>query len=225
LTSRFVVELEAEGQEKGEDKFDKCFAIVNELQVGGWLLKIDGDRAVLPRRFGGLSHVSSPLKSRRVWMRHREDNALKDQVDCERAGASPLNPLECGKSYYDIRHAVLHGAPADLLPKRPGPHHPSKRTKEVEARIIRMRFETDLNRDEIAETFTQMGFKVSARLVGQVLADYGLSKKNGPHLPRSRHGSSPKKTSTSSTAPANRAHASSPATTSSTTSPPNSNGD
>ena len=82
------------------------------------------------------------------------------------------------KSYYDIRHAVLNGSSADLLPKRPGPHTPSKRTKEVEALIIRTRFETDLNRDAIAEALTQRGFTVSARLVGQVLADYGLSKKN-----------------------------------------------
>lgn len=82
------------------------------------------------------------------------------------------------KSYYDIRHTVLNGSPADLLPKRPGPHTPSKRTKEVEALIIRTRFETDLNRDAIAEALTQQGFKVSARLVGQVLADYGLAKKN-----------------------------------------------
>ena len=82
------------------------------------------------------------------------------------------------KSYYDIRHAVLNGSPADLLPERPGPHHPSKRTKEVEACIIRTRFETDLNRDEIAEALTQRGCKVSARLVGHVLADYGLAKKN-----------------------------------------------
>ena len=82
------------------------------------------------------------------------------------------------KSYYDIRHTVLNGSPADLLPKRPGPHTPSKRTKEVEALIIRTRFETDLNREAIAEALTQQGFKVSARLVGQVLADYGLAKKN-----------------------------------------------
>ncbi len=82
------------------------------------------------------------------------------------------------QSYYDIRHTVLNGSPADLLPKRPGPHTPSKRTKEVEALIIRTRFETDLNRDAIAAALTQRGFTVSARLVGQVLADYGLSKKN-----------------------------------------------
>ena len=82
------------------------------------------------------------------------------------------------KSSDDIRHTVLNGSPADLLPKRPGPHTPSKRTKEVEALIIRTRFETDLNRDAIAAALTQRGFTVSARLVGQVLADDGLSKKN-----------------------------------------------
>src|SRR5712671_4833491 len=82
------------------------------------------------------------------------------------------------KSYYDIRHTVLNGSPADLLPKRPGPHTPSKRTKEVEALIIRTRFETDLHRDAIAEALTQQGCKVSARRVGQVLADDGLAKKN-----------------------------------------------
>jgi hypothetical protein len=82
-------------------------------------------------------------------------------------------------SYYDSRNAVLQGTAADLLPKRTGPHTPSKRTKEVEARIIRTRFETDGNMYEIADTLTQLGSTVSARLVGQVLADYGLSKKNG----------------------------------------------
>lgn len=83
------------------------------------------------------------------------------------------------KSYYDCRNAVLQGAPEALLPQRRGPHTRSKRTKEVEALIIRTRFETDANLYEIAEALTQQGFPVSARLVGRVLADYGLSKKNG----------------------------------------------
>ena len=82
-------------------------------------------------------------------------------------------------SYYDSRHAVLQGTAADLVPKRTGPHTPPKRTKEIEALIIRTRFETDGTMDEIADTLTPMGCTVSARLVGQVLADYGLSKKNG----------------------------------------------
>ena len=82
------------------------------------------------------------------------------------------------KSYYDIRDAVLNGLPADLLPKRTGPQKAPKRTREVEALIIRSRFETDLSMYEIADELARLGFDVSARLVGQVLADYGLSKKN-----------------------------------------------
>jgi hypothetical protein len=82
-------------------------------------------------------------------------------------------------SYSASRHAVLQGPAAALLPKRTGPHTPAKRTQEVEARIIRTRFETNGNLYEIADTFTPLGSTVSARLVGQVLADYGLSKKNG----------------------------------------------
>ena len=68
--------------------------------------------------------------------------------------------------------------PRGALPKRTGPHTPPKRTKEVEVLIIRRRFETDENMYDIADALTQLGFDVSARLVGQVLADYGLSKKN-----------------------------------------------
>jgi hypothetical protein len=83
------------------------------------------------------------------------------------------------KSYDDSRNAVLTGAPQDLLPKRTGPPTRSKRTKEVEALIIRTRFETDGNMYAIADALTELGFPGSARLVGRVLADYGLSKKNG----------------------------------------------
>jgi hypothetical protein len=129
------------------------------------------------------------------------------------------------KSYYDSRNAVLTGAPEDLLPKRTGPHTRSKRTKEVEALIIRTRFETDGNMYAIADALTELGFPVSARLVGRVLADYGLAKKNGCPRRHSLPGSLPKRRSKSSTAPASRAPASSPATTSSMTSPPSSNAD
>ena len=82
------------------------------------------------------------------------------------------------KSYYDIREAVLHGAPAELLPKRTGPQTAPKRTRELEALIIRSRYEKGLNMYEITALLTQLGFDVSARLIAEVLADYGLSKKN-----------------------------------------------
>jgi hypothetical protein len=47
-TRRLVVELKAQGEDEGEDKLNKCFAIVNQLQVGGFILEIDGDGTVLP---------------------------------------------------------------------------------------------------------------------------------------------------------------------------------
>jgi len=81
------------------------------------------------------------------------------------------------KSYYDIRHAVLNGIPADLLPQTTGPKGAPKRTREVEALVIQMRFETEKNMYEIADELQKMGFEISARLVGQILSDYGLAKK------------------------------------------------
>jgi hypothetical protein len=47
VTRRLMVELKTQGEEKGEDEFDKCLAIVNQLKVSGFILEIDGDRAVL----------------------------------------------------------------------------------------------------------------------------------------------------------------------------------
>ncbi|MBC8254649.1 MAG: hypothetical protein H8E35_11570 [Ardenticatenia bacterium] len=116
------------------------------------------------------------------------DQAVQQQVSMIVLGELcdlPKHQLATGfgfktrKSYYDIRNAVLNGSLDDLRPQRPGPRTSSKRTQEVEAYIIRLRFETDLNMYEIAQTLTQQGFPVSARRVGQVLADYGLSKKTG----------------------------------------------
>lgn len=82
------------------------------------------------------------------------------------------------KSYYDIRDAVLNGRPEDLLPRRRGPKKPPKRTREFEKRVIQMRFDTTLNMYEIAAELKRDGFDIGPRLVGQVLMDYGLSKKN-----------------------------------------------
>jgi len=103
---------------------------------------------------------------------------LDGKVDAIGLGGINLS-LIAGNRRYDIRDAVLNGLPADLLPKRTGPQKAPKRTREVEALIIRNRFETDRSMYEIADELARLGFDVSARLVGQVLADYGLSKKNG----------------------------------------------
>jgi hypothetical protein len=43
VTRRLVGQLKAEGQEKGEDAFDKGLAIAKELKVGGFILEIGLD--------------------------------------------------------------------------------------------------------------------------------------------------------------------------------------
>lgn len=81
------------------------------------------------------------------------------------------------KSYYDARYAVLNGVAADLFPQRTGPKEATKRTRELEVQVIQMRFDTSYNMYEITDELNRLGFDVSARLVGKVLADFGLSKK------------------------------------------------
>jgi len=81
------------------------------------------------------------------------------------------------KSYYDARYAVLNGVATDLFPQRTGPKKATKRTRELEVKVIQIRFDTTYNMYEIADELKRLGFDVSARLVGKVLADFGLSKK------------------------------------------------
>jgi len=81
------------------------------------------------------------------------------------------------KSYYDARYAVLNGVATDIFPQRTGPKKATKRTRELEVKVIQMRFDTTYSMYEIADELKRLGFDISARLVGKVLADFGLSKK------------------------------------------------
>jgi hypothetical protein len=47
-TDRRVGELEAQGQDKGEDELHKRLAIVQQAKAGRFILKIDGGGAVVP---------------------------------------------------------------------------------------------------------------------------------------------------------------------------------
>jgi hypothetical protein len=53
-TGRLVCQLQAQGQEKGEDAFDKGLAIIQQLKVGSFVLKIDGDGPVFAGRASGV---------------------------------------------------------------------------------------------------------------------------------------------------------------------------
>jgi len=94
-----VCELEADRQDKGKDELDKRFGVAQELSVGCLIAEVDGESAVLACRFGGVSHVSSPVQMPLVRMRHGEGNVLSYQGVYEKRRASPLNSGECGYSY------------------------------------------------------------------------------------------------------------------------------
>jgi hypothetical protein len=61
-TRHLVIELKADGEDKGQDKLHECLAIVNQLEVSGCIVEIDGDRAVFAYRFCALSHVSPSVE-------------------------------------------------------------------------------------------------------------------------------------------------------------------
>jgi hypothetical protein len=61
-TAGLVFELKAQGEEKSEDEFDKCLAIINQLKVSGVIVEINGNRAVFPCGFGCLSPVSPSVE-------------------------------------------------------------------------------------------------------------------------------------------------------------------
>jgi hypothetical protein len=71
-----VEELKAEREKKREHELDKRFGGAQELSVGRLIMEIDGERAVVACRFGGLSHVSSPGQRPLARMRHGEGNVL-----------------------------------------------------------------------------------------------------------------------------------------------------
>jgi len=63
LTGRLVFQLKAKGQEKGDHQCDKRLAIVKPLNVGHFVVEIDGDGAVVSRLCsccapGGILRVS-----------------------------------------------------------------------------------------------------------------------------------------------------------------------
>jgi hypothetical protein len=53
-----VLELKPEGQDEHQHPFDERLALARQQNVGGFVLKIDGDGPVFPHRVGRCAHVS-----------------------------------------------------------------------------------------------------------------------------------------------------------------------
>src|SRR4029453_17830567 len=58
-TGGFVFQLKAEGYDEGEDTFQECLAITQQLEVGRFALEIDGDSAVIAGLASSVAHGSS----------------------------------------------------------------------------------------------------------------------------------------------------------------------
>lgn len=59
-----VGELQAQGQDKGEDELDKHLAIMKQAEVGRFILEINGDGAVVSRLCGCCAQSITPRSSR-----------------------------------------------------------------------------------------------------------------------------------------------------------------
>src|SRR5215813_1347841 len=97
ITGGLMLQLEAEGQKESEDALEKRLAIAQQVEVGGFVSKIDRDGAVVSCRFGCCAHVSPSVIRARTLMGHDGGNALQSQELCEGLRAIPLNSMECAK--------------------------------------------------------------------------------------------------------------------------------
>jgi hypothetical protein len=94
-TGGLMLQLEAEGQKEGEDALEKRLAIAQQVEVGGFVSKIDSDGAVVSCRFGCCTHMSPSVIRARTLMGHDGGNALQSQELCAGLRALPLNSMEC----------------------------------------------------------------------------------------------------------------------------------
>jgi len=76
-----VFQLQAEGQHEGEDAFEERLAIVKQLHVGRFVLKIDGDGPVFARLASGGSHSHPQVRWSMQWVTKGEGNAALFQED------------------------------------------------------------------------------------------------------------------------------------------------
>jgi hypothetical protein len=60
MTGRLVCKLKAQRQEEGEHELAKCLAIAQQLKVGRFILKIDGEGPVCAWLFSLAAHRSPP---------------------------------------------------------------------------------------------------------------------------------------------------------------------
>lgn len=83
--------------------------------------------------------------------------------------------------YFQLRNLFMaHGA-AGLASAQRGPKTNYRRTREAVCQVVRYRFlDANISGEVIAQKLRQNGFKIGARSVERILADFGLQKKTLP---------------------------------------------
>ena len=94
---RLVLQLQAQGQEKGEHAFDKRFAITQELTIGGFVVNIDGDGPIYAGLVSGVAYVTSGQMVGATDDPSWGETAQR-QGDHEGYRGSPHNSVECAIS-------------------------------------------------------------------------------------------------------------------------------
>src|SRR5262249_39696974 len=98
VTGRLMEQLRAQGQEKGEDAFNKRLPVIKQAEVGGFVVKIDSDGPVFAGLGGGITHGHPSVFRSRKTTRHHEGNALQSQDHCAGIRGLPLKTMESGKT-------------------------------------------------------------------------------------------------------------------------------
>src|SRR3990170_8187135 len=81
-------------------------------------------------------------------------------------------------SYYNKRKRYTEMGLKGLSNEKRGPKHKSKRTADVEKKIVALRFQRpEINSISIAELLKKEGFDVSPRSVERTFKEYGISRK------------------------------------------------
>jgi hypothetical protein len=78
-----MFELQAKGQEKGEDTFEKRFAVAKQLKVGPFILKINRDGPVFTGLAGCGSHGHPQVDGRCTWVTKDAGHAAQFQEECD----------------------------------------------------------------------------------------------------------------------------------------------
>ncbi len=116
-------------------------------------------------------NLMDPLQKRYEFIREAALSKRPIAEVCKKYGLSR-------DMYYYYRHKFDEGGLIALQEEKPGPRQPHKVNKELENRIIGLKFaEPELNIYQLAHRLKGEGYDISPRSISRVLAGHELTKK------------------------------------------------